>query len=422
MSYLKKFFIKFIISLIILICFPIKTAAQNNQKFTPVLKEERIKFRERIDSTIERVLALPINDSTENDYRDAFWIAQVSLTHDARIKRVLSESISMYNSVSLGFKRALLEAVYTLYPSEFTEEIDALLRTEHEPKLFAMLCHYLSLNGGDKKRMLGLLFSRFPDRTNDPILQSLELFLTERRQIALPPLKDLLLTDLYKDRLVIYSIQRPDRNYPGLAVVRLPNSKFLLNDNGNLFYIKQLARSISNLPGYITNGNTPAGILSIQGTAVSSSTFIGPTPNIQTILPFEDSTYKFMHDSAYVGIDFNENIYNSLLPDNWKNNPMILEAYRAGKAGRNEIIAHGTTIDPSFYSGTTYFPCTPSLGCLCAPEIWSEQTGELVMSEQMRLMEAIKGYDLSKGLLIVAETEDIKSPVSIEEIEKLIIR
>ncbi|NUN08019.1 MAG: hypothetical protein HUU54_02465 [Ignavibacteriaceae bacterium] len=396
------------------------TVAQEKKMVPSVLGSERVKFRERTDAVVEKTSSLGLADSTEGKYQEAFWLAQLSLKRNDKVFMILQRSFDYYPIATGGFRRALLEAAYTLYPDSFNARIDTMIRTENEAKLFAMMSHYLVRGGGDKKRIYALLNSRFTQWESNPILSSLALYLTGRRYAKSPPLEGLLKTDVYKGRLIIYSIQRPDRNYPGIAIIRLPDSNFLLENSGKLFYIKQLARSISNLPGYITNGNTPTGVFSVQGTAISENIFIGPTLNLQTILPFEDSTQKFMNNAAFAGKEFTEQLYNSLLPELWTNSPMIFEAFRAGKAGRNEIIAHGTTIDVSFYKDELYYPNTPSLGCLCAPEIWSEETGELISSEQLRLMDALKSYDLSNALLIVVETDDQKKPVDPEEIERLI--
>ncbi len=51
--------------------------------------------------------------------------------------------------------------------------------------------------------------------------------------------------------------------------------------------------TITNLSGYLTNGNTPEGVFSLQGFGSSDIQFIGKSPTIITALPFEIPPDKF---------------------------------------------------------------------------------------------------------------------------------
>jgi hypothetical protein len=88
-----------------------------------------------------------------------------------------------------------------------------------------------------------------------------------------------------------------------------------------------------------------------------------------------------------------------------KDFPSLWEAHDAGKMGRTEIIAHGTTIDPALYNNESYFPCTPSLGCLCSPEIWNRK-GKRVESTQQAWIDALEKNNIQPTWLIVVEIAD----------------
>ena len=65
---------------------------------------------------------------------------------------------------------------------------------------------------------------------------------------------------------MIYSFQRWNRDYPGMAIIQNGDGSFARDSLGNLLIFQQLARSASDLPYFITSGSTPQGIFSVQGT------------------------------------------------------------------------------------------------------------------------------------------------------------
>jgi hypothetical protein len=204
------------------------------------------------------------------------------------------------------------------------------------------------------------------------------------------------------------------------VIVRDSAGNFVKDAYGNVFSVPQLARSISNLPGYISNGNTPQGIFRMYGTDVSKSIFIGPTANIQLTMPFETGIQHFMNDSAITDSVWTEDWYKKLLPASWKNYFPFYETYYAGKAGRTEIIAHGTTVDPSYYRGQIYYPLTPTLGCLCTKEIWNEEDGTRKQSDQQKLIDALEKAGGADGYYIVIELNDEQRAVDINDILPLL--
>jgi hypothetical protein len=237
---------------------------------------------------------------------------------------------------------------------------------------------------------------------------------------------------------VIYSFQRWNRDYAGMAVVQNADGSFVRDGQGRLQVFEQLARSGPDLPYFITNGNTPQGIYSVQGTDVSRTNFIGPTPNLQLLLPFEGEWGKYFHDSSLISpgtvaaimVHTPETrdemsvdslaLYRQLLPPGWRSYAPMMEAWAAGRVGRTEIIAHGTTIDPEYFKGKPFYPLTPTMGCLCAKELWNPTTGHLLVSEQNNLVNAFLSTPGRKGWLVVLNLDDQRRPVTREEVEALI--
>jgi hypothetical protein len=224
---------------------------------------------------------------------------------------------------------------------------------------------------------------------------------------------DLLNQNFLPGEIILYSFQRKNRDFAGVAILRNKEGKFIRDSTNKIFNVSQLARSLSNLPGYITNGNTPQGIFRMKGFDVSLNHFIGPTPNIQLSMPVEATLQHFLKDSCITDSTWNIAYYAGLLPQNLKKYLPLYQTYYAGLAGRSEIIAHGTTIDPEYYKGKSYYPHTPSLGCLCAKEIWD---GKRMESNQQKLVFALLQAGGADGYCVVIEIDDKQQPVTIEEI------
>jgi hypothetical protein len=230
------------------------------------------------------------------------------------------------------------------------------------------------------------------------------------------PLKDCLDKKYLQNNIVLYSIQRKNRNYPGIIIVRDANGNFVKDEKGNIFSVPQLARSISNLPYYLTNGNTPQGIFRMHEFGISRNLALGPTQNIQLAMPYEITVQHFLRDSSITDTGWTIDHYKKLLPESWKKYFPAYGTYYASKAGRTEIIAHGTTVDPEYYKAQPYYPHTPTQGCLCTKEIWSAADGKRTVSDQQKLVDAVKKAGGPEGYVIVIEIDDQQKPVSINEI------
>ena len=375
---------------------------------------------------IAKNLSLPLSEKTESNWMDAFDAMEFSLDSNEAYLPNLKSAFEQFQKRSLSFQRYLLEVVFTLYPNYFYNEVLELTNKTDNPKIFAMEINYLKQSQDNKYNdnyYFDLLNKKFPDWESNPILFSLGTYL-EKSQVNFinerPSLVDLFVNNFGRKCTVIFSLQRNDRDYKGLVIIRKPDGKFLRNADGTILNIPQLARSITNLPSYLTNGNTPQGIFSMQGTDISKHILIGRTPNIQLVMPFETSPSTFLHNKISDNI-WNENLYKDLLPKSWQAYFPIWGTFYASKAGRTEIISHGTTIDPSFYVGKPYYPSTPTVGCLCANEIWSDD-GTRVISDQLALVEALNSTGDVNGYVVVVELDNKKQPVVIDEVTMDILK
>ena len=386
----------------------------------PVVKETKAASRQKLYKSlvngINRNLSLPLTDSTEENWMDAFYSIELLRYKSPWVENKIHEAFKQIGIRSGVFQRSLMEMLYDAYPNEFEREAEQLLIKSTDTKCIAIAAEYLKKKAKKCGTIMQLgiqkQLQQYPD---DPVLSVVKLRMEDTAS-TIPPLKDLLHHHFFTNSKVAFSFQRKNRNYPGLTIVRDSAGNFVKDNYGNIFSVTQLARSINNLPGYLSNGNTPQGIFRMYGFDTSRSIFIGPTTNIQLTMPAETSLQHFFNDSTITDSVWTEEQYKKLLPVSWKNYFPFFQAYYAGKAGRTEIIAHGTTVDPNFYKGTTYYPLTPTLGCLCTKEIWDEETGKRKQSDQKKLVDALVKAGGANGYYIVVEIDDEQRSVDINDV------
>lgn len=350
--------------------------------------------------TIGNTFTQLLDSNTEYQYQSACWAVTQFLVYNDTVKMGFSKILAAYNDqLDFETRRSFLEAVYAVHPPYFLGEMKRIAAIETQPKLWAMIQLWLlKMEPGRASQIRNTIHQYALSYPNNPIMAALEDYV-DPTPANRPPLQDLFSYQRTHGMKMIYSFQHANRDQPGFAVIQLADGRFARDNNGKLVMIPQLARAASNLPYFITNGNTPQGIYSITGIGVSNNNFIGPTPNLQLLLPNENYWSLFYHaptdttDLLYA--------YKSLLPASWENYAPMEEAFRAGKIGRTEIISHGTTIDPIYFTGRPFYPVSPTLGCLCMKEIWDPATGRLKESDQLRLVNTFLQTAGTKGYFMV---------------------
>jgi len=365
-------------------------------------KAERNRFVTEKTQFIDTVFLHSPALNNEKQYQGAFWATELMLLKNGKAKSNLKYALAHFSGYSENFRRSILQNIYTLYPSEFGSETDSLIALEHNEKLFAMMANYLIRNNnGSSDKYIKVMKVQFPDWQNNSILSGFTIEHSAQPQLSKDLINELIAYRKTKKEPTIFVFIHKDRDIPGEAIIQNEKGEFLKDKNDTL-KIRLLARSITNMSGYLTNGNTPQGVLSLQGFASSDNLFIGKTPTIITTLPIESSLTEFSF-GKYKNEDWTLTRYEQFFPESWKNQTSKNMAFYAGKAGRGEIIIHGTTIDTEFYKGQTFYPFTPSLGCICTLERWSEKDGSLIESEQNRLIFALKDNKIEKALMYIIE-------------------
>src|SRR5882762_8463585 len=249
-------------------------------------------LRERV---IAKTFAMPLDSNTEYRYESACNAVSQFLFRSPSVEQGFSILFAGYDSLSPDTKRAFLEAVYAVDPKVHSVPVKAILEKETDPKLFAICAAYLHRcdTGTDNNNFLKIrMAEKFPGYDTVAILLELQNWLSVHETFAggkTPDIGELFAYQATVGQKIVWSFQRWDRDYPGLAIVQNANGKFVRDPQGRLLVFLQLARSGADLPYFITDGSTPQGIYSIQGMGVSRTHFIGPTPNLQLIMPNEDS-------------------------------------------------------------------------------------------------------------------------------------
>lgn len=321
---------------------------------------------------------------------------------------------------SAAYQRGVLSAAHTMYWNDAAPLLPPLLPKIKTPREFAIAAYTLlrSEDSASNRQLIAQqMRTNFPDWAGEPRLRALDRRLSVSPADDLgtrPSLTELLAAPIRSGYPVLFSFQRRDRERTGLAMVRGADGRFVRNADGTYFNIPQLAMARTNLPGTITNGNTPQGVFVIKGTGTATNRWIGPTPYLESMLPIEGSVSVFEHGGS--AGEWTEEKYESFLPASWRGYFPIREAFLAGQAGRDEILAHGNTVNPAYYRDELFFPAAPSAGCLVAMEYWSKEDGTLVHSDQLALVKAFVSGGQDAGYLVVVELDDKARPVVLADV------
>lgn len=381
-------------------------------------------YRNLVQQTITKNLDKPLNAYTAEDWQSAFNALAVLQYHSPWINgRIELAAKNIYN-LPVSFQKSLLELLHSNYPELYYTDVKLLLMQTNEPKIFALCANYIlkSTHALEDVNFLAVKTKQqmviYPD---NPVLQQL-LYQLEHfnKPFKKIPIELLLNKNYLPGQVLVISFQRNNRDYPGLVMVRNASGDFIKDSTGQFFSVPQLARSITNLPGYLSNGNTAEGIYRMKNYDVSRSIFIGPTVNIQLSMPFEKKSAHFYNNPSLTDTTWNINMYRNLLPDGLRDYYPLYQTYYAGKAGRTEIIIHGTTLNPNYYSGKPYYPLTPTMGCLTSKEIWNEQSGQREESDQQLLINTMIKAGGANGYAIVVNIDDAERPVLLADILPLL--
>lgn len=377
-------------TVVCLLFFQLTLLAQTNNEFAT--EANRYKETKRLKALVDSVVELPVQNGYVAAWKSAGWAMELMLYAHPRFEARLPEIAVTMEQMGADLQWTLLEAWYTLFPGKSAEALVNAWSYARSNKIKALLLQHFNA------AKIEFQLSAGDEFLTSPYYQ--QYLLHQRQPKSLYSIKDIEQIDILQGQSLLVSVQYRDRNKPGFLIIRNHKGNWLKDSHGKLLRFEQLARSITNLPYYLTNGNTPQGLYKITGTAVSENKWIGPTVNMQMVMPFEQSVVSpFFQDTV------NATMQYAQLLGRLRSDSSLWQSYYAGRLGRSEIIAHGTTIPPNYYEGKLYYPNTPSLGCLCSPENW-DASGTRRQSVQEAWMAKVNTLAVKPNYLLVMEVLD----------------
>lgn len=208
----------------------------------------------------------------------------------------------------------------------------------------------------------------------------------------------------YVKSVKIFMFCRENRLYPCLMVMKNVHGEAVRNADGSIWTHPSLASSARGLPSYTRNGNTPAGILTID-----------------SVMPVADQQISFGKFRRmmlnFVPKSKDEVLLKSLLPESSRSEDWWRTSVTARDIGRSLFRIHGTgkiNQDPT----TPYYPFMRTSGCIAQRE--NTYHGVTYKDQRLLLDDIMKAMDMEptfenelkvKGILYLVEIDDQNAPV-----------
>ncbi len=403
-----KRIVPYVIIIVLCIAVNVSMAQQiyrlDSLQYTKGTVKERNVFKTRLVKNINQlVLADTTKKINSSTWSKGLWGMAYLLDSNHTNSRFLTYALSKYFLLSTFLQQQLLETVYTIEPKKFTTAIVAIAQQDTVLKHLLICNAYAKRNGNTQ---IEILLPKYK-HTNPALYEAYNVDITNIKQLTRVQIESIVYGSTTTPYPYIISLQPKHRNREGIAIIKNADGSFIKDSiTKKPVIIPQLARSINALPWYISNGNTPQGVYAVLGIGVSNIELIGRTPNLQLLMPSEGPAYQFLHsaDTSQIVLSIDSLVtYFPFL----RGRSCLLESYYASKAGRTEIIAHGTTTNPEYYRNKLYYPNTPTMGCLSATEKYDGSTGKCILSNQLTLINHFLKTGYTKGYLVVIDVDDI---------------
>ncbi len=382
-------------------------------------------YRSLVNDSIQNAFSLPLTDAvSEQKWASAFTAMEYIQYKSPWINNRLHEAANSLGNRSIDFQQSFLELLYSMYPFEFTSTVKSSMEQTTEASIFMLGAEYLlkDSNNLKTKEYIQTIYER--SKRSEAFTMACQPLMDKLKAAPqhLPGLQTLLRASFYNAVTIVFSIQRKNRNYPGLVIVRQPNGKFYRNEDNSIYNIPQLARTTTNLPYYFTNGNPPQGIYKIKSIdSFYNDVYTGPTASIELAMPFQIKVSEFSPMIKNPDFPWHIAYYRPLLPVDWQEYTAIYESYNTGQVQHQKVIATGSTINPDNFKTKPFYPLTPYKYGLTSKEKWSKTDGRRLASDQLSLVNVLKKIAGPYAYYVIVEISDDAAPVSLEELKASIL-
>lgn len=382
----------------------------------------------------------PVTDAGGDFWRNMLWVTALVEPQESYVDTGVAQILGLTNRSNLSARQkrtvdlamAVGNQLYLSNPTFYErigQQFAQTLTSSADPFWVGIALSALAKGNStpeQRQQWSDRVRQRFPNWSKDVYLYStLQEVQAIDRPVALPPLSDLLNGRL-PNQLQMYVLCRPDRGTLCLAVLKNRQGEFV-RENGQLWSVPLLLRSVHNLSPVFTRGQTPQGVYRIEGTTPQPDTdyfrAFGLFALVNLFVPYEAGVREFI--AGQPGQIKGLAAYQSLLPPSWQNYFPIQQTYWAGKAQRAEFRIHGTGDAPTMFGSNRRYPesnrWNPSIGCLSAIELYDE-AGQLQQADMPRILRALTaiGGQNFTGYLVVVDVPGANTPISVEEIEAAI--
>jgi hypothetical protein len=386
----------------------------------------------------------PVSPTTEKHWRNLLWTtALVEPTAgfvrdgvDQLLALMVRSNLSGSQARTVEMATQVGTQLYLANPTFYAslgQRFAAAIAQSSEPQWVAVSLSSLAKAGTrpqDLQTFVGQIKTRFPRWASNVHLQTTVRDVAEQLAPSiLPPLSDLLRWEIAPQQLHLYVICQPDRDVLCRAVLKNREGVFVRHQDGKLWSVPLLLRSIHGLAWNFSRGQTPQGIYRIEGTVPQPDDeffrAFGQFPLVNLYVPFEPGAQAFLPDKAGT-LTGRVTDYENLLPPSWRGVWGMQQAYWAGKAGRSLFRIHGTGEAPDFFSRQGHHPesynWNPTIGCLSALELYNEK-GQLLeahMPKILKALEMVAGPKFTGYLVVVDVPGKPGEPIALEQVDRSI--
>jgi hypothetical protein len=344
-------------------------------------------------------------------YVDALW----DLVEEASPEglQVLKQLHPFHYELKQRLRIAILRLRYhqSAIPQELLDDVhNALVQPEVEVQLIYLLASYESLLSPLAPELYAVakLHPNYFDVTTSPKRSQLPPEVVADLFHESPDLRTYM-NGRYQDGIKLFMFCRANRLFPCLMVMRDIHGDPVRNMDGSLWTHPALASSTRGLPSNIRNGDTAAGIYSID-----------------SVMPHADQQLSFGKFRRMI-INFipgskNEQLMKSLLPESSHRLDWWMPTVVARDVGRNLFRIHGTG-RINHDRSASFWPFMRTSGCIAQ----RENTYDKITFEDQRILldKVMQAMNLTpnfanetrvKGILYMLELDNRNAPVTIRDL------